>query len=62
MYDLELRLKDRFPAKNKEEAKKEMVKRLHCIFANYDIYYIKCEHCGQLHELKLEYVANEIKG
>ena len=27
----------------------------------YDVYHIKCKHCGQLHELKLEYVANKIE-
>ena len=27
----------------------------------YDIYHIRCKHCGQLHELKLEYVANKIE-
>ena len=26
----------------------------------YDTYHIRCNHCGQLHELKLEYVANKI--
>jgi len=28
IYELEIRIKDRFYAKNKKEAKKEMVKRL----------------------------------
>ena len=27
----------------------------------YVVYHIRCKHCGQLHELKLEYVASKIE-
>jgi len=39
IYELEIRIKDRFTAKSEKEAKKEMAKRLQHILKNEDIFW-----------------------